>query len=140
MTIVGFNFTKLCVEKKEITSNSVKIQNNILLKDVKEGKSESVPAGKGILEFYFEFKTNYDPDIGSVLAEGKVLVMEDSDIVKSIIAGWNSKKRTLPEKITTPVISFALNKSNIIGLILTREVNLPPNISLPKIRAKHTKK
>ena len=133
MTIVGFNFTKLEAEKKELVKGKININNNVSIKNVEEKKLSLANDKQKVLSFTFEFTAKYDPDIGSIKFIGDVLFMEESKKTKEILDGWNKDKK-LPKDIMPHILNTVLNKCNIQALILSEQVNLPPPIPMPKLQ------
>lgn len=134
MTIIGFNFTKINVEKTAPVKGKININNNIKIIDVQEnnlslGKSEQ----KG-LKFLFEFNSIFEPKIGSINLKGDVIFLSDTKKTEDILSEWQ-KKKTMPKEIMTSVLNTALNKCNIQALILSQQINLPAPIPLPKVQA-----
>ena len=54
---------------------------------------------------------------------------------KEILDKWK-KDKELDQKLMMQVLNFILAKCNIKALSLSQEVNLPPQIPLPKLTAK----
>ena len=78
MTILGFNFTKINVERKEAMKGKLNIKNNVTIKDIKE---VDLPVGKDkqkALKFIFEFSSEYEPQVGSILLGGDLMLMEET--------------------------------------------------------------
>ena len=133
MTIVGFNFTRIEAEKKDLVKGKVNINNNVSIGKVEE---KDFPLGnekQKVIAFTFEFLSKYDPDSGHIKITGDVLYMESSAKAKEILDGWKKDKR-LPKEIMTSILNTILNKCNIEALILSERVNLPPPIPLPKLQ------
>lgn len=135
MVIVGFAFNKIVCERKESKGGNIKINNNISLTDVEEkeltlGKDKQ----KGI-RFLFEFVSKYDPGLGEIKLIGEVMYMEDQKKIKEIMASWKKDKK-VPKEVMTPIFNNILSKCNIEALLLSREINLPPPIQMPRIEPK----
>ena len=133
MTIIGFNFTKIDAEKKELVKGKININNNVSIKEVEEKDLSLGNQKQKVLNFTFEFISKYDPDIGSIRLIGEVLFMDDSKSVKEILDGWKKDKR-LPKETMTNVLNTILGKCNVEALILSERINLPPPIPLPKVQ------
>ncbi len=132
MTIVGFNFSKISVEKKEAAKGKITINNNIAIKSV-EKKDLSLGAAKqeGV-KFVFAFVSKYDPKFAEILLEGDVLYLASSEEVKKIVDGWKKTKK-VSKDVMAQIMNTALTKCNVQALILSKEVNLPPPIPLPSV-------
>ena len=72
MTIVGFNFDSLSVEKTALPKGQISIKNDIKIKGVEK---EDFPLEKGkkeMLRVLFEFSTEYEPKVGILNLKGHV--------------------------------------------------------------------
>jgi len=93
--IVGFGFTKLSAEKKEVAKGKIDINNNVSIKDIKEDSFSLGNNNQNVLKFIFEFTSKYEPNIGNILFEGELLYMEDPKKVKEILSSWKKDKKIL---------------------------------------------
>jgi hypothetical protein len=134
MPIVGFNFTKINVERKGAIKGKLNISNNVALKDVKERDLALGGAKQKGISFVFDFNSKYGPDVGHISLAGEILYIGDTAKVDSILAEWKKDKR-VSKDVMTAVLNTALTKCNIQALILSQEINLPPPIPLPKVGA-----
>lgn len=139
MAIVGFNFKKMEVEKNQSIKGKININNNISIKDVKEidlfaGKNKQ----KG-LNFIYVFISSYEPKIGKIEITGEVHYMIEDKKKKEVINSWKKDKK-VPKDIMTDILNTVLARCNIQAIILSRDINLPPPIPLPKVEAKSTAK
>jgi len=132
MTIIGFNFTKIVAEKKELIKGKININNNISIKTVEEKKLSLSNEKQKVLSFTFEFIAKYDPNVGSISFTGNVLSMDDSKKSKEILDGWKKDKK-LPKEVMPIILNTIMSKCNIQALILSEQINLPPPIPLPKL-------
>ena len=136
MAIISFNFTKMVAERNEKSKGGkININNNISIKNVELSETAINAKDQKLLRFEFEFKSSYNPDLGSIKLEGDVLMLEEQKKVEDIEKGWK-KNKTLPAEIMQQVLSAALNKCNIQALILSQQINLPAPIPLPKVETK----
>jgi hypothetical protein len=139
MTIVGFNFTKINVEKKEAKSPKVNISNNVGVKDVKETNLSLGTEKQKAIKFIFEFATSYEPDIGGLTFVGEVLYLEAEEKTKAILDQWK-KDKSVDKDLMSAILNTVLSKCNVQALILSQEVNLPSPIPLPKVKVDTEKK
>ena len=132
MTIIGFNFTKIDVLRKGRLEGQINISNNVGIKDVRESKVELGKASQSGIRFTFEFSSSYEPDVGHINIEGEVIYVGSDKKVKDIASMWKKSKK-VPQDVMTEVLANVLTKSNVEALILSRDVNLPPPIPMPKV-------
>lgn len=136
MTIIGFNFTKISVEKKPKSAlGKINISNNISITNVEEKELALGKAKQKAILFTFKFNSKYEPAIGEIELIGNITFVADPAKVAEISDSWKKDKK-IPKEVMTAVINTALNKCNIQALILSRDINLPPPIPLPKIKTK----
>ena len=132
MTIVGFNFSKIRVEKKQSAKGKININNNIGITNVEESKlSLGNSKAKG-LKFTFDFDTKYEPKIGLISLTGDVVYIGEAKDIDDILKSWKKDKK-VPKEVMTSILNTVLNKCNIQALILSQQINLPSPIPLPKV-------
>ncbi len=133
MAVVGFNFTKILVERKAPLKGNVDIKNNVSVKDV-EGTDLSLGASKeNALKFTFEFTSEYSPAIGQILFIGEILHMSESAKQEEILKNWKKSKQ-VPKETMAEILNTVLMRCNVEALMLSRDVNLPPPIPMPKVQ------
>ncbi len=133
MAIVGFNFTKINVERKDVQKGKINISNNVAIKDIKPTDISLGKEKQNALKFIFEFNSKYDPKIGNILLGGDLMFLGDTKKIKETQDGWK-KDKSVPKDIMTSILNTVLAKCNIQALILSQEVNLPPPVPLPKVQ------
>lgn len=138
MTIVGFNFTKMLVERKSNPSGKVNITNNVSIKNVEEmdlsfGQSKQ----KGI-KYSFEFNSKYEPKVGIITLNGELVSIEPEDKIKKILEDWKKEQKVKKDTMVV-LLNNILAKCNIQALILSKDINLPPPIVLPKVNEEQKK-
>ena len=74
MSIVGFNFEKIMVEKKNKVSSNLKIKSNLSIVDIEKENLNLTSAGD-VLKFNFEYGVDYEPEIGKIVLNGNLLYM-----------------------------------------------------------------
>ena len=135
MSIIGFNFRKINAERKESTAGKVNISNDVSLKNVDEA---SIPVGTGkqkALRFSYEYKTKYDPDMGSMIIEGDVIFLTAAETVEKTLKDWKKNKK-VDKEMLTPILNTILSKCSVKGLLLSQDLNLPSPMQLPRINVK----
>ena len=131
--IVGFGFTKLSAEKKEPATGKIDINNNVSIKDVVEVSLSLRKDKLNVIKFKFEFASQYEPNVGSILFEGEVLYLDEPKNIKEILSSWKKDKQ-IPKEIMGGLLNSILSKCNVQALILSQDVNLPPPIPMPKVQ------
>ena len=127
--IVGFSFNKLSVEKKSSITGKIDINTNVEIKDVTSfGKQKQ----KGVT-FLFEFKSQYEPNVGNVSIEGELVFLGDAKLSEDLVKGWKANKK-VPAEIMEEVMSNILNRCYVEAIVLSRDINLPPPIPLPSVK------
>jgi hypothetical protein len=133
MSIVGFNFNKISIEKLSPVKGKINISNNVSIVSV-EKTQLAIGAGKEDgLRFGFEFTSQYNPKVGVIDLRGEVIFMTNEKSMEAIMDEWKKDKK-IPKDVMTNLLNNVLNKCNIQALILSKDMNLPPPIPLPKVK------
>jgi hypothetical protein len=132
MTIVGFNFTKINVEKDTTAKGKIKINNNVSVKNVEKADLFLGEQKQSGIKFLFQFTSKYDPGYGKIELEGEVLSLKDENKIKEILEEWKNNKK-IGKETMTDIFNSILTRCNIQALILSQTVNLPPPIPMPKV-------
>lgn len=135
MTVIGIGFNKISMERFAPVVGKININNNATVKDIDKMELNVGNKKQNALKFTFEFKASYEPNLAHITLEGEVVWLEKESDAEKILKDWKKDKK-IPKEIMTPVINAILAKSNIEALVLSRELNLPPPIPLPKVEAK----
>jgi len=134
MPIIGTNFIKINVEKKEV-KGKVNISNNLGIKDVQEMNLNIGKAKQPGVKFLFNFETIYEPNVAKFEFVGEVLYIDEKEKCDEILKAWKDKK-PVDENIMSKIMNSALTKSTIKSLQLSQEMNLPAPIKLPHVTKK----
>lgn len=135
MAIVSMNFTKLLAERKTDAREKVNISNNVSVTNVEETELPLAGQSQKTLKISFSFVTSYEPSLGAIELEGNLLYIGEAKEMKEIAKNWEKDKR-LSAEMMKQVISAVLNKCNIQALVMSKDVNLPPPIPLPKVNVR----
>lgn len=136
MPIVTTAFRKLAIERTgEGSSRNVKIKSNINIKEILKADLVLGDMKRSALKFQFEFVTDYEPKYASIRMEGDVIYFTAQERIDEILKNWK-KDKTAPKDISAEVINHLLTRCNIQALILSRELNLPSPVQLPRVQAK----
>jgi len=136
MSIIGFNFTKVDVERKNASAKKITINNNIGISSIEESEVNISGAGSKPVKFNFFFHCQFEPNVGHIKLDGEVIALFPEDESKKILADWKAKKN-VPADSATKVLNTALSKAQIMSLTLAKDVNLPSPVQLPKVVPKH---
>lgn len=129
MRILGFNLTKISIERKEKMQEKVNIKSNIEIKDLEK---DSIDLTKQeILKISFDFIVNYEPDFARLSLSGYIMTLPDSDELKKIMKSWKDKK--VPEEMRIPLFNFIMTKCNLKALELEDELGLPLHVPMPRL-------
>ena len=129
MRIIGFNLTKISIQREEKPKDKLEINQNINIKDIKE---EPIPISDDkALKMTFALSIEYSNDFAKIEFEGSVLILPDKDESKKFLDSWKDKK--IPENVRVPLFNFIMNKCNIKALYLEDEMSLPYHVPMPKI-------
>ncbi len=133
MPIVKIDVHKLSAERNlSALGGQVRIDNTVSLKNVED--MEFTLEGKKGLKFTFSFTCTYQPDLGSIVVEGKVLFVDETLVVEAIKKGWDKDKK-IPGSVMEQIANAALHKGNIQAIKISEEINLPSPLPLPKVKS-----
>ena len=135
MAIIGFNFTKMHVERKAPIAGKISVKNNVSIKDVEKNDFNFGKVKQTGLKFTFEFTVDYEPKIADILLEGEVIDLQDEKRADAIVKEWKKSKKLEPAIMTT-ILNTVLSKANVQALIMSKDMNLPPPIPLPKVNVR----
>ncbi len=133
MTVVGLQINKILVEKLAPVKGKVSVNNNVAVREIEKTDLTFGTSKQDALKFTFEFKAAYEPKIANMTFEGEVTYFDKPEAIEEIFKGWKKDKKVAPE-IMSNVLNSILTKCNIEALLLSREVNLPPPIPMPKVK------
>ncbi len=136
MTIVGFNFTKINVERKKITNDKLSIKRDLSIKNIKP-KQIGLDGNKAALEADFNFNIDYLDEKKSKFANislsCSLVFLNKKELIDEILLQYKKKKSIKPE-ILSYLLNYTFNKCNIQALLLSKEVSLPSHIQMPRLK------
>jgi len=135
MRVIGFNFTKISIERlKDILepSEQLKIGTQIDIPELKDVKSDILKTKEEILTAKFVYGVNYDPGFAKIELEGRILISLDPKIAKEVLKQW--KKKKMPEDFRIFLFNVILKKSSLKALDLEEELNLPLHMPMPSFK------
>jgi len=133
MTIVGFNFTKILAHKQKSIDGKINISNKVSITDIEQADLALGKDKQQGVKFIFNYASKYEPDAGMIELEGDLLYLTDPKEVKTIIDEWKKSKK-VPQAVMGSILNTVLTKCNIQSLIMSKDVNLPPSVQLPKVQ------
>jgi hypothetical protein len=134
MTVIGFSFTRMLVEKHSPVKGKISINNNVGITNVEETKLD-INTDKKSLKLTFEFVSSYEPGVAKILLEGEVIYLIDKEKAEETVKNWVKNKK-LDKDVMSQVLNNVLAKCNVEALILSKDMNLPPPMPLPKVGIK----
>jgi hypothetical protein len=132
MTIVGFNFNKINVERTASKTGNLTISNNFGITGVSESPLALGGKAAKAIKFEFNFQSKYEPDVANITLVGDLLFMFPTELADKVLKDWKDSKK-LNDQVAESVMNSILNRCNIEALFLSREMNLPSPIPLPKV-------
>jgi len=135
MKILGTSFSKVSIERKNLSKGKMTLKADLKIEDIHEEKVSF--SDKPTLRFDFSFAVNYEPDLAVISIKGALLTLDDKGVSKEIMKEWKDKKFSHPEKIG--ILNHIMTKCNLRALQLEDEFNLPLHVALPKIKPADSK-
>ncbi len=132
MRIMGFNFSKISIEKFSEKLDKLKIKTNIDISEIKLLENNFIKTEASLLAVKFLYIVDYDPSFAKIELAGTILFEIDTKTAKEIINNW--KDKNIPEDFKLTLFNLILRKSNVKALQLEDDMNLPLHISLPSLK------
>ena len=135
MKIIGFNFTKISIERLQdalFPSGELKINTEMDVPELKELKSDILKTNEDILTVKFTYTINYNPDFAKIELEGRILLALEPKLAKDTLKQW--KKKKMPDDVRIFLFNGILKKSSLKALSLEEELNLPLHIPMPSFK------
>lgn len=135
MPIVGFNIKKIDAVKEGALKQGMKIENNVGVTEIKE-EGLTLPNGtsESVLKVSYSFNANYTPNIGHVKFNGEVVYAGGKEEMDKILGNWKKDKKIDPELMTL-FMNFIMLRCNIKAFVYAQDVELPPHLKLPSVKA-----
>lgn len=138
MKLIGFNFTKLNIDKKSENRKDLKINTNINISKITDVNSDFFNSNEKILGIEFNYVIEYSPNIAKLSFEGNILISTDEKEAKNILDEW--KKKKLTDRFRDIVFNIIFRKCNIKALYFEDEMNLPLHIPMPLLKNQEEEK
>ncbi|MBI2580808.1 hypothetical protein HYV85_03285 [Candidatus Woesearchaeota archaeon] len=131
MTIAGFTFTRMLVERKSQAKGAVDINSNIGVVSAEEidfvmGQTKQ----KGI-KVIFDYRNTYTPDLGILILNGEILYLSDQKRHDDLMKSWKKDKK-FPDDVMVELYNIISVRGALQAIQLSSTVGLPPPIPLPK--------
>jgi hypothetical protein len=131
MKILGFNLTKVSIEKNSGINQDLKINTKINVSDISEVKSSFFKIKEEPLGVKFSYEIDYSPDFAKIEIEGVILLAVDPKVAREVLNKW--KDKLIPEDFKIDVFNLILKKSTLKALELEEEMNLPLHMPMPML-------
>lgn len=129
MKIIGFNFTKVSIEKKEKQEGKLEVKQNINIEDIIKDKINI--SDEEVLKVSFGFNVDYSPNFANLELKGVILLIPGKEDSKKILKEWKDKKMEGNFKIQ--LFNFIIHKCNLKALTLEDELGLPLHVPMPRL-------
>jgi len=131
MRLIGFNFTKINIERLENSKEKLNITTNINIVSIEKTDTGSFELKDDVLAVEFTYFINYEPNFAKIEFKGNILLYMEPKQSKELLKSW--EKKELPDDIRVSLFNIILSKSNIKALQLEDELNLPLHLPMPKL-------
>ena len=138
MRLVGFNFTKVSIEKFKDAAENLKFSTKIDISSIESLKSDLIKIKDEPLKIDFVYSILYEPEFAKIELAGTMVLSVEPKIAREILRGWKDKE--MSEEFRIFMFNIILRKSNIKALSLEDELNLPPHIPLPLLSKENLQK
>lgn len=131
MAVVGIKVNKIEGSRNENAKidGPVRIGSSPRILSVSDTQMNSGTGKVNVLEFSFEYFTNYDPALGNIRVSGAILYQANEDVRKNIMTSWKSNNN-IPKDVSTEVLTQMTQRSMLITMIMARELGLPSPLPL----------
>ncbi|MFH1607505.1 MAG: hypothetical protein ABIA78_00010 [archaeon] len=137
MKLLGFNFTKINVEKISDKINDLQINSKIDILSIEEVKTDLPIENNELIAVKFTYIIDYISNVAKLEFAGNLILSADKKVAKEIKNGWKNKK--MPDEFKRLVFNIILRKSNLKAIQLEDDLNIPIHIPLPSIKKEETK-
>ena len=131
MRLIGFNFTKLGIEKLSDTVENLKFNSKIDIISIDSLKSDIIKVKDEALKVDFVYSVLYEPNFAKVELAGSMVLSVEPKIAREVLKGWKNKEIT--EEFRIFMFNIILRKSNIKALEMEEDLGLPSHIPMPSL-------
>jgi hypothetical protein len=126
--LLGFNFTKINVERFLEIKAPVTLKSDINIKNITAPENKIIK--QDIIQTDFVFTLVFE-NMGNILMEGSFMLGLDEGESKEILKQWKAK--TLDEQKKLLILNIIMQKCSLKALQLEEEMGLPYHIQIPKL-------
>jgi len=137
MKLLGFNFTKIQVEKFKERVEGLKIGTRIDVSEINEAKAGILKTKDEILAVKFTYGLDYEPEMAKLDLEGNLVISLESKKSREVLRDWKDKK--MPDDFRNTLFNLILRKASLKALQLEEEMNLPIHMQLPTLKINEKK-
>ncbi|ACJ16576.1 hypothetical protein, conserved [Thermococcus onnurineus NA1] len=138
MPVLGFNITKVEMEKKAIgvPGGQIEVRLSPKIKEMRLGEIRT-PTGKmNGIEVLFRYEIDYNPKVAQGVIEGIILyVPPQKDKMDEILNLWEDEKKMDPVTFAE-IVNFITKEVSPMIMLLAKEMRLPYHIPLPRVEVK----
>ncbi|HDZ35477.1 MAG TPA: hypothetical protein ENH81_00995 [Thermococcus sp.] len=138
MPVMGFNITKVEIEKKApgVPGGQIEVRLSPKIKEMRLGEIRT-PTGKmNGIEILFRYEIGYNPTIAEGAIEGAILYLPpQKEKIDEILNQWEEDKKIDPITFAE-VVNFITKEVSPILMLLSKEMRLPYHIPLPRVEVK----
>ena len=132
MSVMGTNFTKLLATREKGARGKISISNNITVTGVEAVKLVLGGKDQQTLKFTFSYISSYEPKVGTIEIEGDVIYLAKKTDAEKILSDFEKTKKVQgPVKLV--ILNAIVNKCTVQALVMSRDMNLPAPVPLPKV-------
>ena len=132
MKLLGFNFTKIQIERLKEKVEELKIGTRIDVSEINEAKTGILKTKDEILAIKFKYGLDYEPGMAKLDLEGNLVISLESKEAREVLKQWKDKK--MPESFRMTLFNLILRKASLKALQLEEEMNLPIHLQLPTLK------
>ncbi len=137
MKILGFNFTKVQVEKFKDRVENLKIGTRIDVSNILSTKADMLKTREEILAVKFTFGLDYEPELAKIDLEGNIVLSLEPKMAKEVLKEWKGKQ--MPSEFRQTLFNIIMRKAGLRAIQLEEEMNLPIHFQLPTLKIQEKK-
>lgn len=137
MKLVGFNFTKIAIEKLGESYKNLKVGTKMDISDIDSVDSPFFKGEEDLIKIKFLYTIEYNPNIAKIELGGNILLGIEKTLSKGIVEGWKDKK--ISEDLRILIFNLILKKANVKALELEEQTGLPLHIPMPSLKKQDKK-